>query len=202
VSQGQELKEGSCPGKESRLLGRRPERMRLDGHAGRDTVGGRVAAALRYAVSTGKAGIAIEHGAKADTAGPEAECGSPASWGAASRTSRARRANGGARSFSCESGAPWTGHRQRPAKEKTRWQSPAALACPAGTAAAWTTRWARSRPSNGSGNVLVAPMALENNTANVLGNAGTVYVSCDSPQPVIAHQMEITALQVETLDHQ
>jgi len=58
--------------------------------------------------------------------------------------------------------------------------------------------------SNGSGNVLVAPMALENNnTASVLGNGGgTVSVGCESTQPVIAHQVKITALQVESLDYQ
>src|SRR5262245_36364443 len=85
-SRGQELKEGSRPGKESRLLDRRPERRKLDGYAGRDTVEGRAAAARRDAVSTGRAGIAIEHDAKGRTRRRAAECGSPAFEGGASRT--------------------------------------------------------------------------------------------------------------------
>jgi len=58
--------------------------------------------------------------------------------------------------------------------------------------------------SDGPGDDLVASMALENdNTSTVLAsNGGTVYVACNSTEPVEAHQVKITALQVASLDYQ
>ncbi len=55
--------------------------------------------------------------------------------------------------------------------------------------------------SNASGNVLVSTLPLENDyTYMVEANGGTATVWCESPQPAEAHQVKITAIQVESLD--
>jgi|1186.fasta_scaffold181205_1 hypothetical protein len=56
--------------------------------------------------------------------------------------------------------------------------------------------------SDGSGDVLVATIALANNNTTVLANGGAVSVECESPQPIEARQVKLTALQVASLDYQ
>jgi hypothetical protein len=86
----QEPKEGPCLGSESRLLGcLGPER-------GSTVVAvvtperAEIAQDRRDQLSTGKAGIAIEHTAKDRNRRALAKGGSPASWGGDSRTFRRR----------------------------------------------------------------------------------------------------------------
>ncbi len=57
--------------------------------------------------------------------------------------------------------------------------------------------------SNANGSwALISPMSLQNNnTGWTLSGGGTVYVSCESPQPAAAHQIEISALKVASLDY-
>ena len=40
-----------------------------------------------------------------------------------------------------------------------------------------------------------------NNTGWTLSAGGTVSVHCDSPQPAAAHEIQITALKVASLDY-
>ena len=46
-------------------------------------------------------------------------------------------------------------------------------------------------------------MTLQNNnTGWALAAGGTVNVYCDSPQPAAAHEIQITALKVASLDYE
>ena len=56
--------------------------------------------------------------------------------------------------------------------------------------------------SNGSGNVLVSTLALENdNTADVAIGGGKAFVRCDGPVAFDARNIKITAIQVESLTY-